>query len=205
MADCMKVCESARQAAKVLHGFPLGLELAGILIHEGIVSLNAFPAMFETKYQQLTQFQIDPSLCLWGKSDSLFRMFDELYKSLLGKSASAALLLTLCSIYGPWEVPILLLQRLELFDVGSCTDAQNDWRSLKTLLQDEVSLNMAISELYRIFLAKKKQNFNGGLISISLHDSLCRWRFATIGDSRAEWIMQASYGLTRHVRSCCDW
>src|SRR5204863_7229279 len=45
MADRNKVRESARQAAKVLHGFPLGLELAGILIHEGIVSLNAFPAM----------------------------------------------------------------------------------------------------------------------------------------------------------------
>ena len=98
-----------------------------------------------------------------------------------------------------------LLQRLEFFDVGSCTDATKDLRSLKTLLQDEVSLNMAISELYRIFLAKRKQNSGGGLISISLHDSICRWRFATIGDSRVEWIMQASYGLTRHVRSCCDW
>ena len=155
--------------------------------------------------EQLTQFQIDPSLCSWGRSDSLFHMFNNLYKCLHGKSASAALLLTLCSIYGPWEVPIFLLQRLELFDVGGCTDATKDLRSLKTLLQDEVSLNMAISELYRIFLTKRKQNSAGGLISISLHDSICRWRFATIGDSRVEWIMQASYGLTRHVRSCCDW
>jgi hypothetical protein len=198
----MQVHESARAAVKLLDGLPLALELAGILAHEGIVSLNAFPTTFETHYQQLTEYT--PGHWFWDKPDSLFGMFDTLYKSLLTKHACAALLLTLCSIYGPWEVPISLLRQLEFFEVANSSEVHCDHMRLKAFVQNEITLNMAVDQLHRVFLAKRNQNLDGSLNSISLHGSICRWRFATIGDTKAEWIMQASYGLARYLQSCYD-
>jgi hypothetical protein len=178
----------------------LGIELAGILIHEGIVSLDSFPYLFEARYPQLTRFQVDPGMWVWSKSNSVFSMFSDLYESLIAKNASAGLLLTLCSIYGPWEIPSSLLLGLELHDVNSSKSADH-WRRLQALVHDEVGFNMAVYELYRVFLAKRKHDFNGNLLSISLHGSVCQWRFATIGDQRAEWIMKASSGLARFIQS----
>jgi hypothetical protein len=101
-------------------------------------------------------------------------MFDELYKSLLAKDASAALLLTLFSIYGPWEVPIALLRNLEFFDVAGDSEGHNDCMRLKAFTQNELTINVAIDQLHRIFLAKRKQNLDGSLNTISLHGSICR-------------------------------
>jgi hypothetical protein len=138
---------------------------------------------------------------MWSKPDSVFGMFDALYKFLVGKSAMAALLLTLCSIYGPSELPVSFLRRLELYDVANSTGPADDWAQLQSLIHDEVEFNMAAYELHKVFLAKKRQDGDGSLLSISLHGSICQWRFATIGEQKAEWIMQASYGLARHIES----
>lgn len=181
----------------------MGLELAGILIYEGIVPLDGFPIMFETKYRQLTQF-LEPGIWLWSKDETIFTMFDDLYKSLLARNESAALLLTLCSIYGTWEIPIAFLRRLELYGLDRPFGTHDHWRQLQALVKDDFGFNRAIYELYRVFLANRKQGSDRSLITISLHGSICQWRFATIGDNRAEWIMQASYGLARHVSSCYD-
>lgn len=160
--------------------------------------------MFETKYRQLTLFQVDPGMWMWDKTDSVFGMFDALYKFLVAKNATAGLLLTLCSIYGPWEIPGSFLRRLELCDIANSTDSTDHWRQLQALVQDEVAFNMATYELYRVFLAKRKHGDGGSLLSISLHSCICQWRFATIGEQTAEWVIQASYGLARHIQSIYD-
>lgn len=182
----------------------MAVELAGILIHEGIVSLKALPTAFEANYQNLTEYTPDPGHWFWDKSTSLFDMFDTLHRSLLTKNACAALLLSLCSVYGPWQVPISLLRNLELFETASYSQELNDLMRLETFVQNEVMLNMAIDQLHRVFLAKRKQNSDGSINSISLHGSICRWRIATMGDSRVEWVMQASYGLARHLWYCYE-
>jgi hypothetical protein len=171
-------------------------------VREGIVPLNALSTGFETKYQQLIGYHPGPDQWCWDKNNSLFGMFNVLYDSLLIKNVCAALLLSLCSIYGPWEVPISLLRHFEFFEVASYSEGHNDFMRLKVFVQDEVTLNIAIDQLHRVFLAKRKQHLDGSINSISLHSSICRWRFATIGDTRAEWIMQASYGLARYLWSC---
>lgn len=147
---------------------------------------------------------------MWDKTDSVFSMFHALYKFLVAKNATAGLLFTLCSIYGPWEIPGSFLRRLELCDIVDSTDSTdftdstNHWRQLQALVRDEVAFNMATYELYRIFLAKRKHDDDGSLRSISLHSYICQWRFATIGDQTAEWVIQASYGLARHLQSIYD-
>lgn len=106
-----------RAAVKLLDGLPLAVELAGILIHEGI-GLGF----------------------------------------LLTKNACAALLLSFRSVYGPWQVPISLLRNPELFETTSYLQEHNDPMRLKTFVQNEVMFNMAVDQLRRVFLAKRKQN-----------------------------------------------
>lgn len=178
----------------------MALELAGILIHEGIVPLGAFAETFSARYQRLAKHRVEPGMWLWDKSDSLFNVFDDLYKSLVDRSSEAGLLLTLCSIYGPWTIPTCLLRGLQLFDINIAS-SDDTWGQLQTLLHDDIELKSAIDELGKVFLAKKQQDALLDVRSVSLHPSVCQWRFETIGEQRADWVMQASYGLARHVES----
>lgn len=186
------------RTAKALDGFPLALELAGILIYEGIVPLKTFAETFASKYNQLARFNVDPGTWLWNRSDSLFEMFDELYQSLVAKSPNAGLLLTLCAVYGPWNLPISLIQGLQIDTEDERSDNPTCWGRLKALLNDEVELKLAIYEICRVFLAKRQMSADGNILSVALHGSVCQWRFATIGEERPEWIMKTSFGLAWH-------
>lgn len=165
------------------------------------MTLNAFPAAFETNYKQLTEYTPDPGFWFWDKSDSLFGMFDALYKSLCVKNPCATLILTLCSIYGSWEIQTSLLRHFEFFEATVHSREHDDCMRLKGFLQDDITFDMAIDQLHRVFLAKRKRNFDGTISGFSLHGSICRWCLATMGSSRVEWIMQASYGVAKHICS----
>ncbi|KAF5678869.1 calcium-independent phospholipase [Fusarium denticulatum] len=49
----------ANRTAKLLGGFPLALELAGVLHQRGIIPLNEFATNFTKDYPELAQFEID--------------------------------------------------------------------------------------------------------------------------------------------------
>ncbi|KAM6510067.1 hypothetical protein FALCPG4_017696 [Fusarium falciforme] len=193
--------DAARQAAKVLDGFPLGLELAGILIHEGIIPLGSFAQDFTENYKRIARFQVDPGMWMWDTSESLFSMFDALYKSLIAKNPQTGHLLSLCSVYGPWSIPISLLHGLELHKCQDSVEEIDPSSQLQVLVDNDVELKLAIHELERLFLVKKMSDANTNVISISLHASLCQWRLAAMGEERAGWIMQASYGLASYIQS----
>lgn len=109
LANCGEEEDDAiRSALKILDGFPLAIELAGILVREGIVSLNDFPAMYKTQHQKVTDITPDHGQWFWDKEKSLFKMFGMLYESLSAKSPCAAMILTLCSVYGTWAAPMSL-------------------------------------------------------------------------------------------------
>lgn len=57
---------------KSLDGFPLAIELAGVLVPEGIVSLNNLPTMYKTRHQQLTKFKPGQGQWFSDKDYSLF-------------------------------------------------------------------------------------------------------------------------------------
>jgi hypothetical protein len=119
-------------------------------------------------------------------------MFGMLYESLSGKSPCAAMLLTLCSVYGTWAAPMSLFEHLNLLpsstisglDIGPSTE-------LRQLSRDTPTLNMAIYELYRRFLAIRKQDTSSGEVqNISLHGPILCWRFVNVHRERkAEWTM----------------
>ncbi|RSL90975.1 hypothetical protein CEP51_000476 [Fusarium floridanum] len=193
--------DSVRQAARVFDGFPLGLELAGILIHEEILPLKSFEQDFIKNYKRLSQFQVDPVTWLWNTSDSLFGMFDALYRSLIAKNPQSGYLLNLCSIFGPWNIPVSLIHGLDFHTPQGTLAGSDSWGQLQAFIENEVELNLAIHEIERLFLAKKNRGSNGTLVSISLHASLCQWRLANLGEESSTWIMQASYGLVRYIHS----
>jgi tetratricopeptide (TPR) repeat protein len=189
-----------------LDGFPLAIELAGILVREGIVSLNDFPTIYKTQHQRLTKFTPGQGQWFLDKDYSLFHMFEMLYRSLSSKNACAALLLTLCSVYGPWAAPMSLFRNLNFFEAPKKLEANIDsCMELRTLAQDETTLRIAVYELYQGVLAIRKQNPTTGEVeNISLHGSICRWRIAYLdSESRAEWTMQASYALASHFWDSC--
>ncbi|KAL9572587.1 hypothetical protein ACKAV7_003420 [Fusarium commune] len=194
--------DAARHAAKLLDGFPLALELAGVLHQRGVVLLDEFAEAFTSDYPELAQFEIDSGVWIWtrnGVIDSLFSMLDSLYKSISMKSKESALLITFCSIYGPSAIPISLVHNLELIHVGD-TDDQSPWKQLQALAQSKLKLNRAIDELSKVFLATKKQANDHTLMSFSVHASICQWRLATMED-RDVWIIQATYSLSKHILS----
>ncbi|KAI8712434.1 BH4-2 domain-containing protein [Fusarium sp. LHS14.1] len=193
--------DAAWQAAKVLDGFPIGLELAGILIHEGIVPLRSFAQSFTHNYKSIARFQVDPGMWMWDTSDSLFSMFDALYKSLVAKNPQTGHLLSICSVYGPWSIPISLLHGLELHNCQDSVGEIDPSSQLQLLVDNDVELKLAIYELERLFLVKKMSDAKGNVVSISLHASLCQWRLAAMGEEGPAWIMQASYGLAHYIES----
>lgn len=159
-----------------------------------------FAEAFTFRYQRLAKHRVDPGMLPWDKGDSLFSVFDDLYKSLVDRNTDAGLLLTLCAVYGPWSIPISLLRGLQLHD-GEVAAQDDSWGQLQTLLHDDIELKSAIEELCRVFLAKKQQDKSLDVLSVSLHPSVCQWRFETLGEQTADWIMQASTGLVRHIES----
>jgi hypothetical protein len=58
-ADCSEDDDAILSVPTTFDGFPLAIELAGILVRGGIVSLNDFPAMYTTKHQKLTDITPD--------------------------------------------------------------------------------------------------------------------------------------------------
>ncbi|KAM3528894.1 hypothetical protein NHJ13051_002168 [Beauveria bassiana] len=135
-----------------------------------------------------------------SQEGKLFNVFDDLYKSLLIRSSDASLLLTLCAVFGPWSIPVSLLRGLQFFDIANTASKDNSWGQLQILLDDDVELKVAIEELCKIFSAKKRQDCLMDVQSISLHPSICQWRFETLGEQRADWVMQASFGLATHIK-----
>ncbi|RYC94660.1 hypothetical protein BFJ63_vAg2533 [Fusarium oxysporum f. sp. narcissi] len=203
--DINHVSNAAWHAAKLLGGFPLALELAGVLHHRGITALDEFAETFTNDYPELAQFEIDSGVWIWtrnGAINSLFSMLDSLYASILIKSTDSALLITFCSIYGPFAIPISLVYNLDLIDVED-TEKQGPWKQLQTLVQSKIKLNMSIDELNKVFLATKKQASDHTLLSFSLHASICQWRLATMED-RDVWIIQATYSLSKYILSLHD-
>ncbi|RSL58400.1 hypothetical protein CEP54_007768 [Fusarium duplospermum] len=192
---------AAGQTVRALYSFPLSLELAGILIREDIVPLRSFAQDFERNYIRLVKFQVDPGTWLWNTNGSLFAMFSALHGSLIARNPQTAYLLSLCSVYGPCSIPISFLRRLELHEGLAIFDSINSWSQLRALLDNDIALNMAIYEIHRFLLVNKKRDTHGGLASISLHGPLSQWRLATMGEDRAGWIMQASYGLARYIQT----
>ncbi|EWG47495.1 hypothetical protein FVEG_16143 [Fusarium verticillioides 7600] len=189
----------------LLGGFPLALELAGVLHQRGITTLSEFAETFTSDYPELAQYELDSGVWVWtrdGANESLFSMLDSLYASVSMKSKESALLVSLCSIYGTSAIPISILYNLEMIDMED-TENQDRWKQLKALTQSKIKLNKAIDELSKIFLATKKQAKDHTLLSFSLHTSICQWRLATMED-RDIWIIQATYSLSKHIISLHD-
>lgn len=198
--------EAISAVVKTLDGFPLAIELAGALVCEGIVSLKELPAMYKARHQELTKFTPNQGRWFLDKEHSLFQVIEMLYKSLSAKNACAALLLTLCSVYGPWAAPMSLFQDLNFFEASTNPGADSDaCMELQNLAHDKMTPRLAVYELHRGVLAIRRQDSTTGEVeNISLHGSICRWRIAHLDNaSRAEWIMQASYALATHFWNCC--
>jgi hypothetical protein len=178
----------------------LALELAGLLVYEDIVPLDALPAEFEDNYQVLTNFEPNQGQLTWEKGSSLFSIFERLYTYLLTKHASAALLLTLISVYGPWEVPISFLENLEFFEADSRSEELKSITQLKALVQDRLKLRLAVRDLDNILLCNRTHGSERRLRSISLHGLICQWVFDS-ASNKADLVIQASYGLAQYLWS----
>lgn len=146
--------------------------------------LGSFAQDFTENYKRIARFQVDPGMWMWDTSESLFSMFDALYKSLIAKNPHTSYLLSLCSVYGPLSIPISLLHGLELHKCQNSLEGIDLSSQLQVLVDNDIELKLAIYELERLFLVKKVSDANGNVMSISLHASLCQWRLDAMGEER---------------------
>ncbi|KAF5570874.1 calcium-independent phospholipase A2 [Fusarium pseudoanthophilum] len=155
-------------------------------------------------YPELAQFEIDSGAWIWtsdGANESLFSMLDSLYASVSMKNKESALLVSLCSIYGPSAIPISLLYNPEMIDMED-TENQDSWKQLKALTHSKIKLSKAIDELSKIFLATKKQANDYSLLSFSLHASISIDYIRCTGpdDPDESILLRLLVGLAR----CCE-
>ncbi|KAF6523022.1 hypothetical protein HZS61_014550 [Fusarium oxysporum f. sp. conglutinans] len=66
---------AAWHAAKLLGGFPLALELAGVLHHREITALDEFAETFTNDYPELAQFEIDSGVWIWTRNGAIGSLF----------------------------------------------------------------------------------------------------------------------------------
>lgn len=199
IAETILVQQWTRDVAIILNGYTLGLELAGILISNGIVRMSMPPTIFESRYKQLTS--IDPVIWNWAKPHTLFDIFDTLYANLVAKNRVAGHLLTLCSIYGPHDIPISFLKHLVFEKMDNSALAQEPFEELRSIFQDELSLNIAISELHEAFLVHKTYALDQSIVGFSVQGAACQWRIATLSSQRSQWIIQTLQGLAGYLAS----
>ncbi|KAF4340708.1 nacht and wd domain protein [Fusarium beomiforme] len=68
--------EDGKRTVKLLHGFPLALELAGVVHQRGIMPLSQFPESFMNDYPDVAQFQVDSGAWMWTKNGAVDTLFD---------------------------------------------------------------------------------------------------------------------------------
>lgn len=184
---------------KVLHGLPLAIEQAGALIGRGIIPLNSFYDAFTAHYKTLMDNRPQTSLWAYEKRRSVYGIFDMLYHSVRRTNPEAAALITLCSSFGHWPIPVSVLEHFSLYHVNEDDTKPHDLEALKSLLHDPFLLGFALDCLEELCVVKTTRDKNYRPISITMHGSICQWRFETLAGEKPAWVMQATYGLTAHL------
>lgn len=194
------------QIVRAMGGVPLAIEQARAVINQG-VPLRDLLAHFKTHYQTIMARKPVRSAWDYEKNMSIISIFNMIFRR-LGSDSDAKNVLAFASCFGPRPIPVQVMGQLygpEAIAVSSIfgrLDVQHTpeiaW--LIRFVHDPLAFQLAIGHLESVCLIQTKQNSEGSVISISLHDSVRRWRFETLtGDMKEGWIIAACYALKKSL------
>jgi hypothetical protein len=180
-----------------LHGLPLAIEQAGVLL-KNVFSLSDFLAAYRAHYVRLMERYPPRGLLSYDKQRSIITVFDMLYCSIKEMNPEAAALLIFIAILGPWRIPRSLMDQFQLSTTKFSNPADDDTKSLIRTLIDPIILRLALNDLANVCLLKLKGTC-GSYQAFSLHKAICEWSVQVIASEKQEWIIQAAHGLATAI------
>ena len=143
----------------------------------------------------------DKSSWFYNKNLSVLSIFNLMQERLSKCNKDAAHLLILLSYYGPYIIPMKLLDQVKSLDVPLSATWQGFHEKLKWLIDlsmKELPLQTAVTQLEKFSLLKSRKIATESIISFSVHNFVCRWRSETLESSdREDWAILAAYVLSR--------
>ena len=194
-----------------MSGVPLSIEQARAMIKQGI-PVRDFLGHYETQYQKVMSQKPARSAWDYDKNMSIISVFNMLLER-IKKEGYDENLLAFISCFGPRRVAVNLMGQAResgnsSFSFGpDCSDARqtDEITWLDRLWNDRLAFQVMTGQLESLCVLKRNRDNEGTIVSISLHDSITRWRFETLTkDMREKWIFAAAYALSKCLPEIID-
>ncbi|KAL9137486.1 MAG: hypothetical protein Q9175_001311 [Cornicularia normoerica] len=196
--------EILARTIKAMGGMPLAIEQARAMIKQGI-TVQSFLRHFETQYQRTMTHKPARSAWDYKKNMSIISTFNMLLTR-LDEDGDAENILAFASCFGPRPIAVNLMGQTNQAK-ASTVSSRSRWYEvqhtremswLNRFEHDRLAFQIATWQLESLCLLKMKRDNEGSIVSISLHDSIRRWRFETLtGDTKERWIIAAAYALSK--------
>lgn len=196
--------EIPKQIVRAMNGVPLAIEQARAMIKQGIQARD-FLGYFETQYQKIMAQKPPKSAWDYEKNMSIISIFNMLLTR-LDKDGDAEKILAFASCFGPRPIAVNLMSQVHQLEgrtVPSCSGRSEVQHTSEITLfhhfgLDPLACQLAMGQLESLCVLKLKRDSEGNTVSISLHDSISRWRFETLArDMKERWIITAAYALSK--------
>ena len=187
-----------------MSGVPLAIEQARAMIKQGI-SVPDFLGHYESQYQKVMDFKPERSAWDYEKNMSIISVFNMILAR-NKRDGNNEKLLAFMSCFGPRRVPVDLMGQVRKASESQLSFG-SDWSNahhtdemiwVDRLWVDRLEFQVVTGQLESLCALKRNRDSEGSIISISLHDSITRWRFETLtNDVRENWILAAAYALSK--------
>ncbi|KAG9699739.1 serine carboxypeptidase, partial [Aureobasidium melanogenum] len=179
---------------KELHGIPLAIEHAGVLIRT-YLSPDQFLQSYRARYRWLLTEFPDRGVLAYDKDRSIITVFDLLFKKVKEKYPEAGALLIFVAILGIWKIPTTFLNQYKglLSDIQSEDDQES--QQLVQVLSTPEALQLALSQLANLCLVKRDSVRGHPSKSIMIHRAIRDWSLQTSVTGKQIWLLQAARGL----------
>ncbi|KAH0346535.1 hypothetical protein KCU81_g3912, partial [Aureobasidium melanogenum] len=184
----------AAQIVKELHGIPLAIEHAGVLIRTSL-SPEQFLESYQERYIWLMTKYPDRGIISYDKDRSIIAVFELLFQDVKSRYPEAGALLVFLAILGTWKIPTTFLNQYQRFLPGIRSEVDHESQHLVEALSTPEALQFALSHLVDACLVKRDPNRDHSRKSIELHRAIRDWSLQTSMRGKQVWLIQATRGL----------
>ncbi|KAH0030808.1 hypothetical protein KCU78_g2959, partial [Aureobasidium melanogenum] len=184
----------ATQIVKELHGIPLAIEHAGVLIRT-FLSPEQFLKSYQERYRWLLEKYPERGILSYDKDRSIITVFDMLFENVKSKYPEAGALLIFLAILGTWKIPTTFLNQYQRFLPEIQSEDDQESQHLVEALSTPEALQFALSHLANACLVKQDSDRDHPYRSNTLHRAIRDWSLRTLLQGKQVWLLQATRGL----------
>jgi hypothetical protein len=181
---------------KELNGLPLALEQAAVLLRKNVVTVSSFLSDYKSQYRTLMSQYPPRGYLPYEKNRPITAVFSMLYRFVRAERPEAAVLLTFIALLGSWQIPISFIESCHFDKAQDHSQMDDDTNTLRKILDDGISLRLALDYLSDVCLVKKKYDPDHlTWRSFSVHRAISHWCVEVIMVGKDSWILQAACKL----------